>query len=79
MPKDWGVPVQELRELWVEDGVLGIPEIFAWLPPPDLQPPPAVEAELLHRRESSSEEEEDDWGSLQRCCVKWLGKTCTEI
>lgn len=60
MPKDCGVPVQELRELWVEEGVLAVQEIFVWLPPPDLQPPTAVEAELLHRRESNSEEEEDD-------------------
>lgn len=60
MPRDCGVPVQELRELWVEEGVLDTPEIFVWLPPPDLQPAAAVEAELLHRRESNSEEEDDD-------------------
>lgn len=58
MPRDCRVPVQELRELWVEEGVLGVPAIFAWLPPPDLKPPPAVEAELLHSRESNSEDDD---------------------
>lgn len=59
MPRDCGVPVQELRELWVEEGVLVVPERFVWLPPPDLQLPPAMEAELLQRRESNSVEEDD--------------------
>lgn len=46
-----------------------------WACDADLEPiPPPIPEETEQRRESKSEPDADR--SLQRCWVKWLGKTC---
>lgn len=73
IPRDWRVAAAAPSEFWageeVATGLLG-----AWVA--DLEPraPPTPPEETEQRRESSSEAAADR--SLQRCWVKWLGKTC---
>lgn len=72
IPRDWRVAAAAPSEFWAGDelelGLLG-----AW--DADLEPrAPTPPEETEQRRESSSEAAADR--SLQRCWVKWLGKTC---
>ncbi len=75
MPRDCGVTVQALRELWVEVRLLRVAEELLWLVPPDRQLPLGVGVELTQRRASNNSDEDNNSGSLQRCWVKWLGNT----
>lgn len=66
MPRDCGVTVKPLRELWVEGRLLRVAEELLWLVPPDRQLPLAIGVELAQSRVSNSDENADK-GSLQRC------------
>lgn len=66
MPRDCGVPEQELRELWVEEGLLRAAEELLWLVAPARQLTLAICVELPQRRVSNSDDEADS-RSLQRC------------
>lgn len=73
IPRDWRVAAAAPREFWAgEELELGL--LWAW--DADLEPraPPTPPEVTEQRRESSSEAAADR--SLQRCWVKWLGKTC---
>lgn len=66
MPRDCGDPEQELRELWVEEGLLRLAKELVWLVLPDRRLPLAICVKLPQRRGSNSDDKEDN-RSLQRC------------